>query len=437
MTARGNDGGKLRLAELVAIGIGGMIGGGIFSVLGLAVDITGHAAPLAFAIGALVAAFAGHSYVRLALAYRSDGASYTYLEYAFPGYPNVGGYVGWVVVLGYVGTLSLYAVTFAAYGADLLGHPDSALVRLLLAGLILVFFLVVNLLGARASGTAEDLIVYVKVVILLVVAAVGLWTIDTDRLLPVANKGVPSIFAAGALIFVAYEGFQLITNAVCESAHPDRNIPRGIYTAVAVVATVYVLLAIVGVGNLTPEAIRTGREYALALAVEPVIGPAGRILIGIAALLATSSAINASVFGAAHMMAVMASEKMMPKPFSHRIRRDTPATAMFAITILALAFAATGGLELIAAFSSLTFLVVSLAVSVANLKLRAKTNANVPLTLAGIALMLAALGQLVVYMWQNDRPKLFVCAALYLAVLVAELAFSKRRLLLRVREEIR
>ena len=428
---RGKAGAKLGLVELVAIGIGGMIGGGIFSVLGLAVDITGNAAPLAFAIGAIIAAFAGHSYIRLALAFRSDGASYTYLEYAFPAHPNIGGFTGWVVVLGYIGTLALYAFTFAAYSADMLGNPGLAPLRFFLTGFILLFFMIVNLLGTRASGHTEDVIVYAKVAILALVAVIGLWTIDVDRLLPVASKGVPSIFAAGAVIFVAYEGFQLITNAVTESEMPARNIPRGIYTAVAVVAVVYILLAIVGVGNLTPQEIRTAEEYALAVAVEPVLGDAGRFVIGVAAVLATASAINATIFGASHMMAVMATEKMMPRPFSHRSRRDTPAVAIVVLTALALLFAATGGLEMIAAFSSMTFLLVSLAVSVANWKLRAKTGAKGWVVISGILFMLAALGELAVYMWETERERLFIALGLYLAVLVAELAFSKRRLIFR------
>lgn len=119
--AAASDQRVLGLPELIAIGVGGMIGGGIFSVLGITVDIAGHAAPLAFAVGSLVAFAAGYSYVKLALAFRDDGASFTYLEHAFPQHPNVAGIAGWTVIVGYVGTLALYAFTFGAYGAHLLG----------------------------------------------------------------------------------------------------------------------------------------------------------------------------------------------------------------------------------------------------------------------------------------------------------------------------
>ena len=91
---------KLGLTELIAMGVGGMIGGGIFSVLGIAAGISGHATPLAFALGGLIALLAGYSYVKLALAYRDDGASFTYLRHAFPNHPNIAGIEGWTVIVG-------------------------------------------------------------------------------------------------------------------------------------------------------------------------------------------------------------------------------------------------------------------------------------------------------------------------------------------------
>lgn len=134
----------------------------------MAVGIAGRAAPLAFAIGSLVAVVAGYSYVKLALGFRSDGASFTYLERAFPEHPNVSGVAGWVVVIGYVGTLALYAYTFGIYGAHLLGGAESNAIRIGLSAAVLLFFMMVNVVGAKASGRTEDLIVLTKVVLLAV-----------------------------------------------------------------------------------------------------------------------------------------------------------------------------------------------------------------------------------------------------------------------------
>ena len=417
----------LGLGELIAIGVGGMIGGGIFSVLGLAVEISGHAAPLAFALGSLIALAAGYSYIRLALAFRSDGASFTYLERAFPRRPNIAGIAGWTVVVGYIGTLALYAFTFGAYGADLLGFAGSVPVRLALSAAVLLFFLAVNLIGARASGIAEDMVVYVKIILLAIFAAAGFATVRADHLTPVLDKGPASVFMAGALIFVAYEGFQLITNAVMETRDPVRNVPRGIYGSIAVTSVIYVALAVVAVGNLGVADLVAAEEYALAAAAEPVLGDAGIVLVGLAALLATSSAINATAFGAARMMAEMATAERMPRAFSFRNRRDVPWAAMVALTALGMGFTLTGGLEVIAAFSSMTFLLVSIGVSAANLKLRARTGSRTGLVVLGLGLMAVTVVLLVVHLARASPATLVWIAAIYAAVIATELLFCRRR----------
>jgi len=428
--AAGNKehGPELGLFELIAMGVGGMIGGGIFSVLGLAVDISGHAAPLAFGIGSLIALAAGYSYVRLALTYRSDGASFTYLERAFPGQPNVAGIAGWTVVVGYIGTLALYAFTFGAYGADLLGRPQSGGLRMALSAAVLGFFLLINLSGTRASGRAEDLVVYTKILLLGVFAVAGFASIRPDYLTPVVDRGVTSVFMAGALIFVAYEGFQLITNAVLETRDAGRNIPRGIYGSIVITSLIYIALAVVGIGNLTLSELVAAEEYALAAAARPVLGEAGTVLVGLAALLATSSAINATSFGAARMMAEMAGHARLPTAFSFRNKMDVPWLAVVALNTLAMAFTLAGGLEVIAAFSSLTFLLVSIGVSVANFRLRAETKSRIGLVALGLGLMATTVVLLIVHLWQSSRATLVWIIAIYGVVLVAELAFSRRRL---------
>jgi len=415
----------LGLLELIAMGVGGMIGGGIFSVLGLAVGITGHAAPLAFAIGALIALAAGYSYIRLALTFRSDGASYTYLAMAFDKSPHIAGIAGWTVIVGYVGTLALYAFTFGAYGADLMNQPGNALLRLSLSVAVLLFFLLINLQGTKTSGHTEDIVVYTKILLLAVFAVAGFSTIKPDLLTPVVNKGVPSVFMAGALIFVAFEGFQLISNAVTETRDPDKNIPRGIYGSILITSVIYILLAIVGIGNLTTGKLIAAEEYALAAAARPVLGEAGTILVAAAALLATSSAINATIFGASRMMAEMGSDGIMPTIMAKRSARNVPYLPVATLTALGIAFTMLGGLTVIAAFSSLTFLVVSIGVSVANLRLINKTRANRGLIWLGLVLMAVTTLLLVIHLWQSEPETLLAIAGIYVAVILSELAYQR------------
>ena len=417
---------KLGLPELIAIGVGGMIGGGIFSVLGIAVAIAGRAAPLAFAVGGLVALVAGYSYIKLALAMRNDGASFTYLERAFPRALFVSRLAGWIVIVGYIGTLSLYAFTFGAYGADLLGAPGSRAARIVLSNAVLLFFMVINLHGVRSSGRAEDIIVYTKIIIMSLIAVAGFSSMQRDHLTPMFENGVGSVFAAGAMVFVAFEGFQLITNAVQEIDRPGRNVPRSIYGAIIITTTLYLALAFVAVGSLTPAQLTAAEEYALAVAAEPALGDAGRVLVALAALLATSSAINATALGASRMMSEMATKRVMPPAFSFRSRNhNVPWVAIVTLIALAVVFSTMNSLDTIASFSSFTFMVVSFGVCIANFRLRRQTGAHPLLILCGMALIAVAVGLLVMHMWRASRATLINVAALYSLVVVVELVVTR------------
>ncbi len=414
---------KLGLKELIAIGVGGMIGGGIFSVMGLAVDITGNATPIAFLLGGLLALIMGYSYVKLAVAFHSDGASFTYLEHAFPEHRFIGALTGWTVIIGYIGTLALYAFTFGAYGAELLGEPDGIVRQILSVGIVL-FFMMINLIGTKTLGKTEDIIVYGKIILLGLLAFAGMQGIEAQRLTPVFDHGFLSVFMAAALIFVAYEGFQLITNGVCETENPTKNIARGIYGSIAIVTLIYVILSVISIGSLSQAELVAAEEYALAVAAEPSMGSAGHILVSIAALLATASAINATLFGASRMMAEMATEHEMPSAFSFRNRETVPWIAVVTLTFLTILFTYFGDLELIASFSSLTFLLVSLAVNMANYKLRSYTKSNPFYIILGMLLVLFTIGTLVVYLVMHSPEKLMWILSVYTMLIFFEASYK-------------
>jgi len=412
------------LPELIAIGVGGMIGGGIFSILGIGAQIAGHGVVAALALGGLVALFAGYSYVQLAAAYPTDGASYTYVTRGWPNQPEFGALTGWTVILGYVGTLGLYAFTFGAYGADLVGFGGNTLVRLILSATALGIFMAVNLAGARMTGKAEDLVVYVKIAILALFAGAGLFAGRQSVGLPTFDNGVGSVFMAGAMIFVAYEGFQLITNAVQETDNPERNVPRGVYASIGIVTTIYIVLAYVAVTALPIDKLVAAREYALAAVAQPVLGEAGTLMVGLAALLATSSAINSTMFGASRMMADMGTDRTMPEALARRNRQKVPFVAIIILTSFALVLTLFGSLEVIASFSSMTFLLVSLLVSIANLRLRQRTGSRTEIIVAGIALMSATILLLWIYLALHDPTTLGLMALFYAVSIAAERSYA-------------
>ncbi len=424
---------KLDLKAVVAMGVGGMVGGGIFSVLGLAIGISGHAAPVVFAIGGVIALLTGLSYAKLGLAFRSAGGSFTYLEHSEV-HNNVAGIAGWLLLAGYVGTLALYAYTFGAYGAAMLGAQagKDPMMHHLLASAVLLIFMGVNLYSAGAAGESEVLIVIVKVAILSLFAFIGIFHLKEGYVLPIFNKGITNVIMAAGLIFVAYEGFELIPNTIEDMDNPEKNLCRGIVVSIVIATVIYILVSLVAVGNLTPKEVQDNGEYALAVAAKPFLGHGGFVLISLAALLSTASAINATLFGTARLGSVMATEHALPGVFSFREKRvDVPWVSLVAITMMSLIFVNTTDLTKISSFASSIFLLIFAAINLSAFRLRKKIGAHPAVSLTGCAFATVALLILFWHLFKTDRQSLCIIAGMYVATIIAELVFSKRRVFLR------
>ncbi len=432
MTGETQD--KLGLKELVAMGVGGMVGGGIFSVLGLSAGLAGHAAPIAFAFGGVIALLTGDSYARLGRAYRSDGGSFTYLERAFPTQTRLAALGGWLLLAGYVGTMGLYAFTFGVYGSALLGDAGggSPLQHLLQTGVLLAF-LGINLYGVRAAGHSEDIIVLLKVILLGLFAVIGLAYVKPDHVLPVFDRGQVNVLMGAALIFVAYEGFELIPNAVNEMEDPQKNLPRAIFLSILITTVIYILVSLVAVGNLTPEEINRYKDYALAVAAEPFLGKAGFVLIGLGALLSTASAINATLFGTARLGRVMAEDEALPRAFLIREKtKDIPWVSLTAITAVTVLFVNMGSLTVISSFASSTFLLIFAGTNLAALKLRREIGGGIVRPLIAAVLCLGSWAVLYGYLWVHDQQSLVWIGLFYAGILIMEFLFSQRGCCLRL-----
>ena len=215
------EGSSLGLTEATALAVGGMIGGGIFSVLGVTITMAGHLAWACFVLAGVVALLTARSYVALASASKAAGGPFGYLREL--GHEEVAGWIGWLLVLGYVFAMAVYAFTFGRYLANVFGAPV-VVARLASLGVVAALVLV-NLRGVSASGRSEDVIVIAKVLILAAVSAVGVLAFDVHRLQPVADKGAGGVFVGAAVIFVAYEGFELLSYDRDDIADPERTLP--------------------------------------------------------------------------------------------------------------------------------------------------------------------------------------------------------------------
>ncbi len=418
----------LGLKELVAMGVGGMVGGGIFSVLGLSVGLAGHAAPVAFALGGVVALITGWSYARLGLSFRSDGGSFTYLEHAFA-HQRIAALGGWLLLVGYISTLALYAYTFGVYGAVMLGDAaGGSLMQHILASGVLLAFLGVNLYGVKAAGSTEDVIVVIKVLILTLFAIAGLFYVKPDYIFPVFNQGAGGLLMGAALIFVAYEGFELIPNAINEMKNPERDLVRAIMFSILIAIVIYILVSLVAVGNLLPAEIDKYKEYALAVAAKPFLGSAGFVLIGLGALLSTASAINATLFGTARLGKVMAEDGALPHAFSVRERtRDIPWVSLCIISGITLLFVNLADLTAISSFASSTFLLIFASINLSAFRLRQRVGINALMPLAGIGLTVSSWLVLNAYLWQQNRASMLWIGLFYLGTAILEILFSFTR----------
>ena len=258
----------------VAIGIGGMVGGGIFAVLGLSVQITKGAAPLAFLLAGLVALLTARSYALLSKVYPSRGGTVTFLNRTF-GTGLFSGGIDVLLWLSYIVMLALYFQAFGSYAASFLPQSAHALGKHVFLTAAIVVITVVNIAGASTVARAQRVVVAIKLVILVFFVAVGVAGVSSERLAPAQWDSPVSVVAGGMIIFLAYEGFELIANAAEDVADPARVLTRAYYISVLFVIALYVSVAIVSVGAVPLWFLINARDYALAEAARPALGGFG------------------------------------------------------------------------------------------------------------------------------------------------------------------
>ncbi|MCB9648883.1 MAG: amino acid permease [Deltaproteobacteria bacterium] len=394
----------------VAIGVGGMVGGGIFAVLGLAVQLARGGTPIAFAIAGVVALLTAYAYAKLSVRYPSRGGTVVFLDRAF-GVDLLTGTFNSLLWLSYMVMVALYAFAFGSYGATFFApeHRDITTKVLVAAGILVPT--AINTLNARIIGRAETWVVALKLLILSVFVAVGLSGVDTAALSPTAWAPAASLVAGGMIIFVAYEGFELIANSAEDVAEPRRTLPRAFYSSVGFVLALYVLIAVVAVGSLPVDRIVSAKDYALAAAAEPVLGHAGFVLISVAALLSTFSAINATLYGASRLSYAIAKEGELPQFLEQTIWNEH-LDGLLITAAVALVLGLVGDIESISTMGSAGFLLIFGAVNAANVKLHRETGSRRWISALGVLACVAALGALIWQTVRTDPSQLWILAAM-------------------------
>lgn len=409
---------KMGVLSLAAIGIGGMVGGGIFAVLGLAVQLARGGAAAAFLLAGVVALLTAYAYVRLTVALPNRGGTVAFLNAAFgPG--MLSGTLNLLLWISYIVMLALYAEALGSYAASFFSEAHHAVAKHALLSGAIVGITLLNALSADLIGRAEDFIVALKLLILLTFVAVGFTQVSASALAPSTWASPVGLISGGMIIFLAFEGFELIANAVEDAADPVRDMPRAFFGSVLFVIVLYVLVAVVTVGSLPVDKIVAARDYALAEAARPAMGQAGFAVIAFAAVLSTASAINATLYGAARLSFTIAKSGELPELLEKDVWHR-PLEGLLITSAVTLLIANLFDLTSISLMGSAGFLLIFAAVNVANVKLASRTNSRAWISGLGAVACVGALGVLIWHVLDTDATKVLTLVAMLGVSLVVE-----------------
>ena len=383
---------RLGLKEAISIGIGGMVGGGIFAVLGLAVSLAKGGTPVAFLFAGILALITSYSYVKLSQKFPDRGGTVKFINQGF-GKSIFSGAINNLLWISYIIMLSLYASAFGSYAPNLIKLTQDKYIDMhIYASAIIVLATVINYCSIAVVGKIESYAVVIKILILIsfiFIGAYGLIGNPNFDQLAISNWEVPiKLFAGGMVIFVAYEGFELIANAAPDIIDPEKNIPRAYYYSVIFVIVLYIIIALVTVGSLPFTKIATAQDYVLAEAAKPMLGKMGFTIITIAALISTFSAINASLYGGSKVNYEIAEDDELPHHFLAKLWNQPIGLMITAIVTLILVNLLK--LESISTAGSIGFLIIFGIVNLAGFRLSKETRSNKLIPLLGFALCIIA-----------------------------------------------
>ena len=402
---------NLGLFDITMIGVGAMIGAGIFVLTGIAAGTAGPALILAFAMNGVITVLTAMVYAELGSAIPEAGGGYLWVKEGLPG-PN-GFLAGWMSWFAHAVAGSLYGVGFGGFIYELLrilfldtaAHhdehtgiflqgplhlpfgielPEAELVQKIFAVLIVLLFLYINYKGTSETGAVGNIVTVLKVIIIGIFIVSGMFVIFGDpvrfeNFQPFAPNDIIGIVSAMGLTFIAFEGYEIIVQAGEEVKDPRRNIPRAVFLSLAIVVPIYMLVAFVVIGAVDPPEGRLIHEWlgdlgeiGIARAADQFM-PLGLFLIMVGGLLSTMSALNATTFSSTRVSFAMGRDRALPDSFSNvSSKTRTPHIALGWSGVLILFVALTLPIEDVAASADIMFILLFLQVNLAVITIRSK-----------------------------------------------------------------
>ncbi|MGD8428570.1 MAG: amino acid permease, partial [Balneolaceae bacterium] len=382
----------LGVFTITMVGVGAMIGAGIFVLTGYAAGTAGPALILAFAGNGLVTFLTALAYAELGSAIPEAGGGYLWVKEGLPG-PNAF-LAGWMSWFAHAVAGSLYALGFSSYLGFVLrefgvhsvaGLPiEAAIFQKGLAVLIALAFIAINFKGVSETGLAGNIVTVIKVIIIGIFIASGLWVmfknpVNWNHFTPFTPKGFAGVMSAMGLTYIAFEGYEIIVQAGEEVKNPKKNIPRAVFWSLFIVIPIYILVAIVAVGAVdtgsaqaTWQWLGDAGELGLAEAARQFM-PLGTSLLLIGGLLSTMSALNATTFSSTRVSFAMGRDRNLPDFFA-KINQSTrtPYLALIASGSLIIFMAVAVPIQDVAAAADVMFLLLFLQVNIAIITIRRK-----------------------------------------------------------------
>jgi amino acid transporter len=391
---------SMNIWSVTAMGIGAMVGAGIFALLGEVALVAGDYTYISFILGGIIALLSGYSYAKLAARYPDAGGLAAYYDEAF-GAGKLSGTLTLVYLLTIAATIALVAKAFGAYAAPLaFGNANIIVINAFASG-ITILLILMNIVDAALVGRAEIVLVGIKLVILAVLMLAGAYGMaNHPAVAHVAPKTI-FIFSSVGMTFLAYAGFGMMTNASGSVSYPKKTIPRAIYLAISVVIVLYVGLAVIVVGSVSSGDMARNADTAVAVAAKPMLGQAGYVIVSIGALLATASAVNAWVFTAMQISRAMAKVKQLPKMFGQILWGKGTRGLLIGFAAILVAINIFD-LNALARIASATFLICYMAVHAAHWRLVKETKGSRLLIAAGFLSMAIVL---VLFCWTTAEAE--------------------------------
>jgi amino acid transporter len=415
----------LTLRGATVLGIGSMIGAGIFALLGEAGSVAGAAVWISFLIGGVVALLLGYVCAKLGMTYPSSGGLITYLMKGF----GPGRLVGVASWLGYIAAIvivtAMVAVSFGGYATALfIGENASKAWDNLFITLVLVVMLVLNLVGTKIVAAAQSAIVFCVLGAFVVFLGATLPNIDTSLLSFSDYPSFTKIMASVALTFFAYLGFNVITFTGGDLRNPRRDIPRATYLSIGITAVVYIAIAIGVFGTLTVAEVIKAGETAIAEAARPQLGDFGFKLMAVVALLSTAGATNATLYASGNLTGMLAEEGFFPPFFGSRSRLGRNG-GLLVTTGLVLVVANAVDLSSIASVGSAVSLLVFLLIGLAGWQRRADTGSNAAIVVVAVAVIAVVLAFFFVDTIRNDPWSFVAVVAITVLAIVLDAVFRR------------